>query len=309
MQIASLDINAGRSSAPLGSFNAKTSSEMTAPRPERHRCDPRIGLLFPLFMLGACTTEHPEIPEHETKPIVVNKDVTAKVAADIASSQSAAGNPAGAVAFYRRALETNPNQPKVEVSLGMALLQAGSPGEAANTFRKVISRFPQDTGALTGLGMAQVQLGQPAAALDPLRKSVSIAPDPRGYRTLGVAENLLGQNPQAEADYSRGLALAPDDAGLNNNLGLSMALSGNFNGAIAVLRRTANGPNATPQSRQNLALALGLAGRTTEAAQVARADLDEPSVQSNLAYYAVLRGMSPKDRTEALLKPAAAPSH
>jgi Flp pilus assembly protein TadD len=153
--------------------------------------------------------------------------------------------------------------------------------------------------------MALVQLGQPAAALDPLRKSVAIAPDPRGYRTLGVAENLLGQNPQAEADYSRGLTLAPDDPGLTNNLGLSMALSGNFNGAIAVLRRTAAGPNATPQSRQNLALALGLAGRTTEAAQIARADLDEPSVQSNLAYYAVLRGMSPRDRTEALLKPGA----
>ncbi len=276
---------------------------MTAPRPERHRCGPRVGFLFPLLVLGACTTEHPEIPEHETKPIVVNKDVTAKVAADIASSQSAAGNPAAAVALYRKALETNPNQPKVEVSLGMALLQAGSPGEAANTFRKVTSRFPKDTGALTGLGMALVQLGQPAAALDPLRQSLSITPDPRGYRTLGVAENLLGQNQQAEADYSRGLSLAPDDAGLNNNLGLSMALSGNFNGAITVLRRTANGPNATPQSRQNLALALGLAGRTTEAAQVARADLDEPSVRSNLAYYAVLRGMSPKERTEALLKP------
>jgi len=34
-------------------------------------------------------------------------------------------------------------------------------------------------------------------------------------------------------------------------------------------------------------------------------DLDEQSVQSNLAYYAILRGMSPKERTEALLRPAA----
>jgi len=50
-------------------------------------------------------------------------------------------------------------------------------------------------------------------------------------------------------------------------------------------------------------LALGLAGRTADAGQVARMDLDEQSVQSNLAYYAVLRGMSPKERTEALLRP------
>jgi Flp pilus assembly protein TadD len=277
---------------------------MIATNPRPRRAAPRLGLLFPLLALGACVSEHPEIPEHETKPVVVNKDVAAKVATDIANSEGAAGNPTAAIAFYRKSLQDNPNQPRVEVSFGMALLQTGSPGEAAETFRKVVSRFPQDAGALNGLGIALVQLGKPAAALDPLRKATAAAPDARSFRTLGVAENLLGQNQQAEADYSRGLALAPDDPGLNNNLGLSMALSGNFDGATAVLRRAASRPNAAPQTRQNLALALGLAGRTTEAAQVARVDLDERSVQSNLAYYAVLRAMSPKERTDALLKPA-----
>jgi Flp pilus assembly protein TadD len=289
-----------------GNRNDTAMQEMITPNLTDRRHYPWIGLLL---VLSACTTEHPEIPQRETKPVVVNKEVTAKVVADIAKNQSAAGDPAGAVAFYRQALATNPNQPKVEVALGMAQLESGSPGEAAETFRKVISRFPQDAGALNGLGMALLQLGQPAAALDPLRKAVAVAPDAHTYRMLGVAENLLGQNQQAEADYSRGLALSPDDPGINNNLGLSMALSGNFNGAIAVLRRTATGPSATPQSRQNLALALGLAGRNTEAAQVARADLDEASVKNNLAYYAVLRGMSPKERAEALLKPAVQPQN
>jgi Flp pilus assembly protein TadD len=276
---------------------------MNALRPKRPRRSLDIGLVLPVLALAACTTEHPSIPEHENKPVVINKAIASKVAADIAKNEGAAGDTAGAIAFYRQALETNPNQPKVEVSLGMALLQAGSPGEAAQTFRKVLSRFSQDTGALTGLGIALIQLGQPAAALDPLRKSVSITPDAHTFRTLGVAENLLGQNAQAEADYSRGLSIAPNDPGLANNLGLSMALSGNFNGAVAVLRKAASAFGATPQTRQNLALALGLAGRTADAAQVARADLDERSVQSNLAYYAVLRTMSPRERTNALLRP------
>ena len=262
----------------------------------------RIGFLFPLLLLGACA-DQPDSAAHGTQA-PMGKEVTAKVATDIADRERDAGDPSGAITFYRRALATNPNQPKVEVSLGMTLLQAGSPNEAADTFRKVISRFPQDAGALTGLGLALMQLNQPAAALDPLRKGLAITPDARGYRALGAAENLLGQNQLAEADYTRGLALAPDDPSLSNNLGLSMALSGNFNGAIAVLRTASTGPNATPRTRQNLALALGLAGRTAEAEQVARMDLDEQSVQSNLAYYALLRGMSPKERTEALLRPA-----
>jgi Flp pilus assembly protein TadD len=261
-----------------------------------------IGFLFPLLLLGACA-DHPDSAPHTTQA-TMGKDVTAKVAVDIADHERDAGDAAGAVTFYRRALQTNPNQPKVEVSLGMALLQTGSPNDAADTFRRVLSRFPKDAGALTGLGMALVQLNQPTAALEPLRQGLAINPDARGYRVLGVAENLLGQNQQAEADYTRGLALLPDDPGLSNNLGLSMALSGNFNGAIAVLRTAAGGPNATARTRQNLALAFGLAGQTADAEQVARMDLDEQSVQSNLAYYAVLRGMSPKERTEALLRPA-----
>jgi Flp pilus assembly protein TadD len=278
---------------------------MTAANSERLNRVLRTSLLFPLLLLGACS-DHPDIetPKHVPPP-AMGKDMTAKVATDIADHERADGDPAGAIGFYRQALATNPNQPKVEVSLGMTLLQAGSPNDAAETFRKVISRFPQDAGALTGLGMALVQLNQPAAALDPLRKGLAITPDARGYRALGVAENLLGQNQLAEADYTRGLALAPGDPGLSNNLGLSMALSGNFNGAIAVLRTASTGPNATARTRQNLALALGLAGRTADAEQVARMDLDEQSVQSNLAYYAVLRGMSPKERTDALLRPGA----
>jgi Flp pilus assembly protein TadD len=276
---------------------------MIAYIPKQRRYGLGIGLVFPLLLIGACS-DHPDSAPHATQA-AMGKDVTARVATDIADKERDAGDPAGAITFYRRALAANPNQPKVEVSLGMTLLRMGSPNEAADTFRKVISRFPADAGALTGLGMALVQLNQPVAAIDVLRKGLATAPDARGYRALGVAENLLGQNAQAEADYTRGLTLSPDDPGLINDLGLSMALSGNFNGAIAILRPAAAGPNATAQTRQNLALALGLAGRTADAEQVARMDLDEQSVQSNLAYYAVLRGLSPRQRTEALLRPAA----
>jgi Flp pilus assembly protein TadD len=68
------------------------------------------------------------------------------------------------------------------------------------------------------------------------------------------------------------------------------------------MRSVASAPGATAQHRLNLALVLGLAGRLDESAQVARLDLDERSVQSNLAYYAELRGLPPQQRAEALLR-------
>lgn len=277
----------------------------SAPKPDQLRSGMRVYMALSILALGACA-DHPDSANQGTQA-GAGKDVSAKVAVDIAEHERAAGDPTGALTFYRRALAIDPNQPKVSLALGQTLLEAGQPNEAAETFRKLLVKPPNDPEALTGLGMALVQLGQANAAVEPLRKGLALAPNARGYRTLGVAENLLGQNAAAEADYSRGLALSPDDPGLHNNLGLSLALSGNFDGAIAILRAAATGPNATAKTRQNLALALGLAGRNAEAEQVARMDLDEQSVQSNLAYYATLRALSPKERTEALLRPATQP--
>ncbi|MDB5394241.1 MAG: hypothetical protein JWM91_1747 [Rhodospirillales bacterium] len=286
---------------------------LSVPRAERLRLDRLMsaGVAASVLMLGACTPDHPEYPNHDV-PAVSGKDVSAKVAIDIADKERAAGDPAGAVGFYQRALAMDPLQPQVRLSMGKAMLEAGAPNDAAETFRKILATPPRaDTQigaeAQAGLGMALVQLGQPAAAIDPLRKGLAVKPDPRGYRALGVAENLLGRNTDAEADYNRGLALAPNDQGLHSNLGLSLALSGNFNGAITILRAAAANSDATAKTRQNLALALGLAGRNDEAEKVARMDLDEQSVRSNLAYYAQLRALSPKERTEALLRPATPP--
>jgi Flp pilus assembly protein TadD len=277
----------------------------TAPKPSQFRRGMRLYIALPILVLAACA-DHPDSGNQGTQA-GAGKDVSAKVAVDIAERERAAGDPTGALTFYRRALAIDPNQPKIPMALGQTLLEAGQPNEAAEIFRKLLAKPPNDPEALTGLGMALVQLGQANAAVEPLRKGLVLAPDARGYRALGVAENLMGQNAAAEADYNRGLALAPNDPGLRNNLGLSLALSGNFDGAIAILRAAATGPAATAKTRQNLALALGLAGRTTDAEQVARMDLDEQSVQSNIAYYATLRALSPKERTEALLRPATQP--
>jgi Flp pilus assembly protein TadD len=262
------------------------------------------GLAATILMLSGCGSDHLDIPPPNPGPAPAPKGVSAKVASDIGDKERAANDPAGAVVFYRQALAIDPAQPKVRLSLAKALAEAGAPNDAADMFRQVLAAEPKNAEAEIGLGAALLQLGQPAQALEPLRKGLPAAPEPRGYRALGIAENLTGDNEAAEADYRRGLALAPADQALRSNLGLSLALSGKFDEAIATLRAAAAAPDATAKTRGNLALALGLAGRPDEAAQVARTDLDEQSVQSNLAFYAQLRAMPPQQRTDTLLRPA-----
>ena len=50
-----------------------------------------------------------------------------------------------------------------------------------------------------------------------------------------------------------------------------------------------------------MALIYGLQGSVAEAARLGRIDLDEASVEHNLAYYQTLRALSPEARGRAIL--------
>jgi len=125
--------------------------------------------------------------------------------------------------------------------------------------------------------------------------------DPKLLLLLGVTKDLAGSHLEAQAHYRDGLVRAPGDPGLTVNLALSLALSGSYPNAIAVLQPLAISPAGSAQERQTLALIYGLTGNTAEAARLGRIDLDDASVEQNLAYYQSLRQLSPEARTQAIL--------
>lgn len=225
---------------------------------------------------------------------------------DLAAQMRADGDLRTAVGFYRRAILLDPGDIKLYLGLGDTLLAAGDANQAAETFRVALKHAPGNPEAEAGLGAALVSLDKPANAIEVLNKAVKAKPSARGYAALGVAWDLLDNSAAAEKNFHAGLTLAPNDLGLLNDLGLSQAIEGHYEAAITTLRRVASNANATARDRLNLALALGLAGQTDDAAQVARIDLDDRAVQVNLTYYAELRTLSPAARAAAILHPSRA---
>jgi Flp pilus assembly protein TadD len=229
---------------------------------------------------------------------------SAEVLMRVADDAAANGDFGTAAGLYRRAAEASPEDPHPLAKLGATLLQLHAYTEAAATYRAALKLTPNPIeGELhRGLGVVLVALDQPESALVELDAAVAKVPqDARLYNALGVAHDLLGRHDLAQQDYRNGLRLAPSNAGLRNNYALSLALSRDYPGAVAELSELANGSDASPRHRLNLALIYGLAGDDKKAAALARTTLDEAAVANNLAYYAMLRGMDDKARANAIM--------
>ena len=259
-----------------------------ARRPRRQR----ILLAAAPVILAACTTN----------PITSGvRPTAADRAADISEGGEGAallrigdtmrdsGDVAGAIPFYRRAHQIDSLSADPLVRLAEALQIVGAYDEASRTWRAALVIHRNDPALLRGYGQTLIALNQPQLAVDMLKASLEIAEDVRAYIGLGVAFDMIGDPRGAQVHYRLGLQMAPDSLTILSNLGLSMALSGNFKESIKTLRRVVASQDATARHRQNLALAYGLAGQVELAAEVAREDLDDEAVASNLAYYAILR--------------------
>src|SRR6266404_3473047 len=220
----------------------------------------------------------------------------------IGAAAQAGGDLPNAVGVYRRAAEMAPQEPAPLIAAGDVLLQMGAINEAIVSYNAALVRPGDTQAAQIGLAKAFLKTGKPQLALTPLSKALEESPDdPKVLLLLGVARDLAGQHREAQAYYRNGLVRAPGDPALTVDLALSLALSGDYPGAIAVLQPIAMSQRASAQERQTLALIYGLRGNVAEAARLNRIDLDDASVEHNLAYYATLRALAPEARTRAIL--------
>jgi Flp pilus assembly protein TadD len=178
----------------------------------------------------------------------------------------------------------------------------GSVNEAIVSYNAALVRPGDTQGAQVGLAKAFLKTGKPELALSPLSKALEASPDdPKLLLLQGVTQDLAGRHREAQVYYRDGLVRAPGHPALTVNLALSLALSGNYPNAIAVLQPLAMSPAGSAQERQTLALIYGLNGSTAEAARLGRIDLDDAAVEHNLAYYQSLRELSPEARSQAIL--------
>jgi Flp pilus assembly protein TadD len=208
----------------------------------------------------------------------------------LAARTESSGNSAAARKMYAQIAARHPDQPAGHLGLGRTSYRTGDPAEAAQHYRTALTHAPESVTARYGLGKALLAADRPEAAIEQFDDLIAReAADTRPYVAKGVALDMLGRHARAQTVYRSGLDLAPMNVALRTNLGLSLALAGDYKTALRVLEDAARDPKASTRTRQNLALVYGLAGEMEDAAAAGSADLGHGAVQRNLAYYRALR--------------------
>jgi len=220
----------------------------------------------------------------------------------------------------RSALDASSGQ--LSLHLADAALAAGAPDLALNVTGSILAPHPRDLGALAtegdayyvkgefepaeqayrailaidpGSPRAEIGLGRILLRTDPIAAEAAflhaLQREPRNVTALsnlGVARDLQERHAEAQLAYRQALDIAPDNTATLASLGLSLALSGDAATGVRILRPLANDPAAPARLRDNLAVALTLAGDTSGAERALGADLSQPETATAIAGYRAL---------------------
>ena len=181
-----------------------------------------------------------------------------------------------------------------------ALTLLGSLDEAAAIYETLLAKSPDSTRATIGLG--RIKLTKDPAAAEALFQRV-LKHDPNdltALNNLGIARDLQGRHPEAQAAYRQALAI---DAALTSaqvNMALSLAMSGRGAEAVKLLKPAASEPGASVKVKHDYAVVLAMAGQRAEAERVLAENLPPEEVRQVLDSVTgthTARGLAP-DRGE-----------
>ena len=187
--------------------------------------------------------------------------------------------------FWAAQQEINPADAEAGVKLSRALREMGNHEQAVQAASQVLVIQPDNVEALMEVGRAHIARGQAFYGVASLEKARGLAPnDWRPLSLLGVAYQQVRRTDDARAAWNEGLRLSPDNPDILANAAMALAAGGDAPGAETLLRRAAAQPGASLKVRQNLAMVLGLQGKTAEAEQMLRRDLPPEIADRNLQW-------------------------
>ncbi len=195
-------------------------------------------------------------------------------------------------------LADNPQSLEALIGAGRAALEMGDANAALTFFGRADEVAPRHARVKAGMGAVLVQLGQPQAALSLFAEAVSLgAPEVEIAADRGLAYDLMGYTQRAQQEYVAAMRRR-EDPELRRRLALSLAISGERDGALRLI---------DPQLRRNdraarrtQAFILALTGDIAGANRTAQATMPYGGAQAMAPFFARLAALSPSQKAMAV---------
>lgn len=158
-----------------------------------------------------------------------------------------------ALGLCARAHEIDPDDPETLMLIASILYDMDRKQSAVQTYVALLDNRPDHLEARYSLAKLYMEAGETSLAVAHLDRAILINPrDPRAYNALGILRDQAGEHQAAQALYRTALKRDPQNHSLRNNLGLSLALSGQREEAIEVLAALAVDPKVDRTVLHNL---------------------------------------------------------
>jgi len=150
------------------------------------------------------------------------------------------------LAIWQATLTQAPHNPRVHLSLGVALAHQGRDADAVAHFRQALKLDSRNVTAYHNLGSALAALGKTSDAIEQFEQALKLdAKDPEIHYNFAEVLIQAGRLDEAIAHYRRALEITPNDSRIFNNLGDALVRQGRFDEAITEFRQAlAIDPNA-----------------------------------------------------------------
>lgn len=185
--------------------------------------------------------------------------------------------------------QSNPRDKANIIHYAAALRAQGLSQQAVAVLETGISAYPGDAEVSIAYAKALTADGRLDQALSVIDNAIRPdAPDWNALSVKGAILDQMGRNAEARLLYGQALIMAPGEASIAANLGLSYAMTNDLAAAEQHLRQAVTMRGANSKIRQNLALVLGLQGRFDECRAIYAAELPPEQVEANMTYVRAL---------------------
>ena len=202
------------------------------------------------------------------------------------------GNLPVTAGLYQRAHRVAPDRQEPLVKLAAIYKAIGYYAQAAEAYRRAVAIDASDSAMLVDYGVLLLLMEQPKEARIQFNRALELEETPALYNGIAVAYDVSGDHSTAQAYYRVALELEPGDLAARSNLGLSLALSGDHQQSIKVLKSAVAHPFATREQERMLAAAYALAGDLPAAAEVGGPGFDEAAAREILQRFSSDQGFA-----------------